>query len=52
MTGYYDNSHKDFPKSGETLGQTPSSAAHKIFLGITIILFPAGRCPQIEKAGI
>jgi hypothetical protein len=24
----YNNSHKDFPKSGETLGQTRASAAH------------------------
>jgi hypothetical protein len=25
---YYSNSHKDFPKSGEALGQTRASAAH------------------------
>jgi hypothetical protein len=25
---FYSNSHKDFPKSGEALGQTRASAAH------------------------
>jgi hypothetical protein len=28
MTSIYSNSHKDFPKSGEALGQTRASAAH------------------------
>jgi hypothetical protein len=27
-TENYSNSHKDFPKSGEALGQTRASAAH------------------------